>query len=158
MIRKLLIVTLLANQEWRAPAQTHFSTDSSMRASKKSLRKCMYYHYHCYHNHQFHHHNKFELEKVFKCRFWGPKIGPPCPFRSTQVEIMPYELEIALHSSGSYLQDGWINTHISTPKALVEQCWKFIYKWTPSPIEKHRHRRNVTSHHSLSLLWQYQLL
>ena len=37
--------------------------------------------------------------------------------------------------------------------------------WTSWPLGsnnnffiKHRHRRNVTSHHSLSLLWQFQLL
>ena len=34
----------------------------------------------------------------------------------------------------------------------------FHYNQLGKVAEKHRHRRNVTSHHSLSLLWQFQLL
>ena len=42
MNTKFLFNAVLSYQEWLAPAQTQFFTDSSMRASRRSLRRCMY--------------------------------------------------------------------------------------------------------------------
>ena len=39
---QFLFNAVLSYQEWLAPAQTQFFTDSSMRASRRSLRRCMY--------------------------------------------------------------------------------------------------------------------
>ena len=39
---QFLFNAVLSYQEWLVPAQTQFFTDSSMRASRRSLRRCMY--------------------------------------------------------------------------------------------------------------------
>ena len=38
------------------------------------------------------------------------------------------------------------------------EMYPFFMPFSVSAQKKHRHRRNVTSHHSFSLLWQFQLL